>query len=194
MPGVRNIQFETDETIAVPTANGANLFCVAERFYELGGFDPTFFLHWEDVDLCWRARLRGWEIRYSPQAYCWHKVSIDTQREARLSSRYERMIAFSIERNRYRFIAKHMNSKRNLAGFTELIERLARHLVRGRLTRASILLAAYSQAVGRFWEVQAHKRRHGSPEDGSKSEDILHRFWLEDDQVSELVSEKRIIG
>jgi GT2 family glycosyltransferase len=33
---------------------------------DLGGFDPDFFLYYEDVDLCRRARARGWTVWYEP--------------------------------------------------------------------------------------------------------------------------------
>lgn len=35
-------------------------------------FDPAFFAYKEDVDLGWRARLFGWDIRYLPEAEAWH--------------------------------------------------------------------------------------------------------------------------
>ncbi len=31
-------------------------------------YDPSFYLHKEDTDLCWRLRLAGWEIWYVPEA------------------------------------------------------------------------------------------------------------------------------
>src|SRR5262249_41767950 len=33
---------------------------------DLGGFDRDFFLYYEDVDLCWRARQRGWSVWHEP--------------------------------------------------------------------------------------------------------------------------------
>jgi GT2 family glycosyltransferase len=33
---------------------------------DLGGFDPAFFLYYEDVDLCRRAAGRGWHVWYDP--------------------------------------------------------------------------------------------------------------------------------
>ena len=33
---------------------------------DLGGLDEQFFLYYEDVDLCHRARLRNWRIWYDP--------------------------------------------------------------------------------------------------------------------------------
>ena len=39
---------------------------------EVGGFDETFFMYAEDVDLCWRMRLAGKEIMYAPLAVVHH--------------------------------------------------------------------------------------------------------------------------
>ncbi|MCL4466978.1 MAG: glycosyltransferase family 2 protein [Chloroflexi bacterium] len=41
-------------------------------FADVGGFDEDFFAYLEDVDLAWRARLRGWGCRYVPQAKVLH--------------------------------------------------------------------------------------------------------------------------
>ncbi len=35
-------------------------------------FDEDFFMHKEDVDVCWRAQLRGWESRSVPDAIAHH--------------------------------------------------------------------------------------------------------------------------
>jgi GT2 family glycosyltransferase len=35
-------------------------------------FDVSFCLYKEDIDLCWRARLRGWKIIYVPEAIAYH--------------------------------------------------------------------------------------------------------------------------
>lgn len=36
-------------------------------------FDEDFFAFWEDVDLDWRARLRGWKCVYTPEAVAYHE-------------------------------------------------------------------------------------------------------------------------
>ncbi|MEE2887978.1 MAG: glycosyltransferase family 2 protein [Planctomycetota bacterium] len=39
---------------------------------EVGGFDETFFMYSEDVDLCWRMRLAGKQVMYAPLAVVHH--------------------------------------------------------------------------------------------------------------------------
>ena len=39
---------------------------------ELGGFDPRFFMYGEEVDLCPRARARGWRPVMTPSATIMH--------------------------------------------------------------------------------------------------------------------------
>jgi N-acetylglucosaminyl-diphospho-decaprenol L-rhamnosyltransferase len=51
---------------AVPWATGCCLLVRRRVLDELGGFDPDFFLYYEDVDLCRRAREHGWSVRYEP--------------------------------------------------------------------------------------------------------------------------------
>lgn len=36
-------------------------------------FDESLFAYFEDVDVDWRARLRGWTARYEPAAIAWHE-------------------------------------------------------------------------------------------------------------------------
>lgn len=53
-------------------ASGAALAIEKKLFNSLGGFDEALFLYHDDVDLCWRARLRGIKILSAPQAKCVH--------------------------------------------------------------------------------------------------------------------------
>ena len=41
-------------------------------FRELGGFDGKFFAHMEEIDLCWRAQLRGYRVWIEPRSRVWH--------------------------------------------------------------------------------------------------------------------------
>jgi GT2 family glycosyltransferase len=54
-------------------ASGVALFAPRELLASLGGFDAGFFMHMEEIDLCWRMRLRGYHIRSVPQSVVWHE-------------------------------------------------------------------------------------------------------------------------
>jgi N-acetylglucosaminyl-diphospho-decaprenol L-rhamnosyltransferase len=45
---------------------------------DVGGFDPTLFLYYEDTDLSWRLRLAGWEIEYERGATVLHRHAHST--------------------------------------------------------------------------------------------------------------------
>ena len=44
----------------------------SDAFRSVGGYDETFFLYGEDVDLSYRLRDGGHMLRYCPQAVVWH--------------------------------------------------------------------------------------------------------------------------
>jgi GT2 family glycosyltransferase len=40
---------------------------------QVGCFDERFFIYWEEIDLCVRARQAGWRLMHVPGAKLWHK-------------------------------------------------------------------------------------------------------------------------
>jgi riboflavin kinase/FMN adenylyltransferase len=61
-----------DDLHRVFWASGA-AFCIrAHLFRELGGFDPRYFAHLEEIDLCWRLNRAGYEVLAVPQAVVYH--------------------------------------------------------------------------------------------------------------------------
>lgn len=53
-------------------ADGSALFIRKTLFDRLGGFDESYFMFQEDIDLAWRARLLGAKIKPVPQAKVYH--------------------------------------------------------------------------------------------------------------------------
>ncbi len=53
-------------------ASGACLFLRRSALEETGYIDEDFVLHQEEIDLCWRLRLRDWRIGFVPEAKIWH--------------------------------------------------------------------------------------------------------------------------
>ncbi len=63
-------QYDTPASIL--WATGACLFIRAEAFHGAGGFDEDFFAHMEEIDLCWRLKNQGWQIRIEPASVVFH--------------------------------------------------------------------------------------------------------------------------
>lgn len=53
-------------------ATGAAMFIRSDIFHGLGGFDPDYFAHAEEIDLCWRIKLAGYKIMVQPQSVVYH--------------------------------------------------------------------------------------------------------------------------
>ncbi|MCI0376913.1 MAG: glycosyltransferase family 2 protein [Gemmataceae bacterium] len=49
-----------------PWVTGCCLLLKSACIRDLGGLDEAFFLYYEDVDLCLRARQKGWTVWYEP--------------------------------------------------------------------------------------------------------------------------------
>ncbi len=78
VPGLRRFEVHLEDeptpgqVIEAPTVSGA---CFAMRradFEALGGFDEGYFLHVEDIDLCWRVRQAGGQVVFQPAAEVIH--------------------------------------------------------------------------------------------------------------------------
>lgn len=61
-----------DRPRRVDWAIGAALLVRREALDDIGLFDERFFMYVEDLEWCWRAGRRGWEIRFDPSAVVRH--------------------------------------------------------------------------------------------------------------------------
>jgi N-acetylglucosaminyl-diphospho-decaprenol L-rhamnosyltransferase len=64
----------------VDWVSGAFFLARREAWDEVGGFDSTFFMYMEDVDLCWRLRGKGWSVAYEPAAQITHIQGVSADR------------------------------------------------------------------------------------------------------------------
>lgn len=67
---VDRAQYNRDSTIF--WASGAAMMIKSSVYRELGGLDENFFAHMEEIDLCWRAQLAGYEIWAFPSSVVYH--------------------------------------------------------------------------------------------------------------------------
>ncbi len=53
-------------------ASGACLMVDQEKYKIAGGLDESLFAHMEEIDLCWRMQLRGFEVGCEPASTVYH--------------------------------------------------------------------------------------------------------------------------
>ena len=74
-----------DRPRTVPYVMGAALMIRRTAFEAVGGFDESFFMYAEEIDLCWRMRTAGWETHFAPVTNVVHAGRASTrQREAEM--------------------------------------------------------------------------------------------------------------
>ncbi|OSY88370.1 glycosyl transferase family 2 [Tenacibaculum holothuriorum] len=61
-----------NDTEQIFWASGACFFIRSSVFFELNGFDEDYFAHQEEIDLCWRAKNKGYDIKYVGTSTVYH--------------------------------------------------------------------------------------------------------------------------
>lgn len=61
-----------DDAVSIFWASGACFFIRSEAFNILNGFDETYFAHFEEIDLCWRAFNFGFKTKYIGTSTVYH--------------------------------------------------------------------------------------------------------------------------
>ena len=106
---------------------GCAMVMRADVFRDVGGFDERFFLYYEDIDLCLRARAAGWGIGIAPDAHLLHEGSKSTRDEPSVK-------VYHHARSRMLFFSRHLRGARVLFALSELAftaRRVGGHLLAG---------------------------------------------------------------
>ena len=82
-------------------ATGAAFFVRASVFRALQGFEPEYFAHAEEIDLCWRMKRAGYKILVEPASVVYHvgggTLAYDTPQKAYLNFRNTLVTGFKNE-------------------------------------------------------------------------------------------------
>ena len=130
---------------------GACLFVRREAWEAIRGFDPAYFMYFEDTDFCVRMRRAGWPIWYLPEARIQHRLGGSSGGDWRVRAR---MIA-AYNQSRYYFWTRETG---RAAGF---------------LVKAFTLLGAALRLLA--WSGKALK----NPRDGEarRQQKLFRRVW-----------------
>ncbi|MBI3255728.1 MAG: glycosyltransferase family 2 protein [Candidatus Andersenbacteria bacterium] len=94
-----------------------------KTWQQIGGFDPIFFMYWEDIDICLRAHKAGWKITHLPQVHVVH------QRGASLADTRKKTQLYDAAADRY--------FKKHYPRYIWGIQHFGRQLYRGLFPRVS---------------------------------------------------------
>lgn len=61
-----------NDSVSIFWASGACLFIRSDAFKFLNGFDESYFAHFEEIDLCWRAYNYGFSTKYVGASTVYH--------------------------------------------------------------------------------------------------------------------------
>jgi len=142
----------------VGAVSGASFAIRRALWDQLGGFDPAFFMYYEETDLSWRACLRGYSSWYIPGSVSYHDAALKPSPGA----------AYYSARNRIVLLIKHWKWPTLLfllpaVLLTELIEwaymlRLGSGYVVGKLRACAWLLGHPRQILQARQSVQAGRQ------------------------------------
>ena len=92
---------------AVDWVSGAFFVARRDAWEQLGGFDESYFMYAEDMDLCWRAGRAGWGVAYVPDAVVTHLQGVST-------ARHPYRMALEHHRSALRFAARTETGRRRI--------------------------------------------------------------------------------
>jgi hypothetical protein len=102
LPNVSVPMPQPQTTQQVDWSAGASMMLRATMLREIGTFDETFFLYFEETDLCLRAARAGWTCWYIPESRVVHIGSVSTGMKTAA-----RMPSYWYDSRRHYFIKNH---------------------------------------------------------------------------------------
>lgn len=104
--------------------------------HDVGLFDESLFLYYEDTDLSWRLRRRGWTISYAPEAVVRHRHAASSGTQTEFFLRHN-------ERNRLVVALRHAPASVVFRAVAHFVVHALRDALRGRGIRRHVSTAAY---------------------------------------------------
>jgi hypothetical protein len=156
VPVIRGLYLRTwphDSARIVPWVKGAALAIRRKAFEASGGFDESFFMYFEDADLCYRLGKAGWEVHFAPVTTVVHSGAASTRH-------YRADMVVQLLRSTELFYEKHCS------GFTTAMMKLV---------VKSLMLAKWFFSSIRLLLLRDQNRRRLAAEDISISQRVLFR-------------------
>ncbi len=150
-----------DRARAVPWVLGAALAIRREPFMNVLGFDPTFFMYFEECDLCRRLRDQGWRVDFAPVTTIVHIGGASTRQHKAQMQR-------ELIRSTLHYYARHFAP-------------VQRHLYLVLMT--PVVMARIVRGLWRVRFAQGQTPHNDNAETLAAQMGMLHALWLRRDGV-----------
>ncbi len=132
------IRESPDRIKKVDWVSGAALMIKRSVFKKLGGFDRNIFMYLEDMELCYRARLRNLDTYFYPDIMLFHKEGRSSGRTFAIVNIYKSMLIFY---NKHKSRSEYRTARFMLKSKALVL------VVLGKILNNKYLLTTYSQCL-----------------------------------------------
>lgn len=153
----------TETPVRADWTAGASMLIRSAALRDIGLFDETYFLYFEETDLCHRGQTAGWQTWFVPQSTVMHIGSVSTGMKT-----WDRAPGYWFDSRRHYFLKNHgraylagaslarvtggllwrarrLISPRSLGEPRWFLTDFLKHSIRSSLPRKSVIPAPYSQ-------------------------------------------------
>lgn len=130
----------------VGACSGACLY-KREMLEDIGLFDESYFVYYEDAELSWRAYNRGWKATFVPTAIVYHGRKSAMKKDKDLAYK----LKYLAHRNMITTVIKHGSGSQKLMFTGWLIKEAGLSFVQRILGRVSLRIKFYIRGIIRIW-------------------------------------------
>ena len=95
---------EADQSVIFPDwVAGMFMLFKTDRFKQLAGLDESFFLYYEDVDICTRVWKKGWSVGYCPEIEVIHDARRSSHKELKYLKWHMRSVILYFVKHLWRY-------------------------------------------------------------------------------------------
>jgi GT2 family glycosyltransferase len=165
-----------NEAIEVHWASGACFFIRKKVFDELKGLDEDLFAHMEEIDLCWRARGKGYLIYCEPASTVYHQggatLSGHSPFKSYLNFRNNLIMLLKNDRSGHTFILLYVRLL--LDGLS-----VVRFIFQGRLDHAWAVFKAHLHFYRGIGKTLKKRRELGGNSSARSPFSIVYRYFAQ---------------
>lgn len=102
--------WEYNQIREIDWITGAAILIRREAIREVGFFDENFFMYFEEIDWCKRAKEKGWKIYFTPDASIIHHLEKSSEKEGERTflERYKSLIYYFRKHHQKKIVAVKM--------------------------------------------------------------------------------------